>query len=360
MALGDARKILLAHGGGGRVMNRLIRETILPRIRSGAADETEAGRALMDAAEVRIGSDGGVLCFTTDSYVVQPLRFPGGDIGTLAVCGTMNDLAAAGARPVALSLSLILEEGLPLETLEAVLDSVGRTAAALDVPVVTGDTKVVEVEAADGLFINTAGVGVKLPDADLGFDRVQPGDAVIVTGTLGDHGITILSRRKGMTFQTPLASDCAALWPLVERLIEAVGPGIRFMRDPTRGGLAAVLNELAAGTGCDVEIEEARLPVKPVVQAAAEMLGLDVLNVANEGKMVLVVAPEAVDRVLEVCRGDSLGRDAAVIGRIGPRQDGGGGAEPTGTGSGLVELVTRIGGRRVVQMPYGRDLPRIC
>jgi len=343
MALGDSRKILLAHGGGGRLMSRLIQETILPRVRQGDAD-----MPLTDAAQVSV--DASALCFTTDSYVVQPLRFPGGDIGTLAVCGTVNDLAATGARPVALSLSLILEEGFSLDILESILESIGRTAGALGVPVVTGDTKVVEVEAADGLFINTAGIGVKVPGSALGFDRIQPGDAVIVTGTLGDHGMTILSRRKGMMFETSLESDCAALSPLTCRILEAVGEAVKFMRDPTRGGLAAVLNEIASGSRCDIEIEESGLPIRPAVRAAADMLGLDVLNVANEGKMVLIVAPEAAEQVLAICRADPLGHEAAQIGRIGsPGEEGG-----------LVELVTRVGGRRVVQMPYGRDLPRIC
>ena len=337
------RKVLLAHGGGGRMMGQFIRKTVLPRVGN------EMLNRLTDAATLELGP--GSICFTTDSFVVQPLVFPGGDIGKLAVCGTVNDLAVSGARPVALSLALILEEGFSLDTLEEILASAAATARQAGVAIVTGDTKVVEEGAADGLFINTAGIGVRHEGVRLGFEHIRPGDKLIINGTIGDHGMTILSRRKGIRFETPLVSDCASLAGLTGRILDAVPGGVRFMRDPTRGGLAAVLNEIVAAAGCDIEILESSLPVNATVQAAADMLGFDVLNIANEGKVLIVAAAEAAEQVLQACRQDVLGREAAVIGEV---------REATGGGEGVVELVTKIGGRRVVQMPYGRELPRIC
>ncbi|MBN1816589.1 MAG: hydrogenase expression/formation protein HypE [Sedimentisphaerales bacterium] len=342
MANKEPQKILLAHGGGGRLTANLIEKTILPKLAN------EVLNRLTDGAVLRV--NGASLCFTTDSYVVQPLFFNGGDIGKLAVCGTINDLSAMGARPIALSLALIIEEGFPMEILDRVLDSVGRTSQEAGVPVVTGDTKVVESEAADGLFINTAGIGVLLPNVNLSFERIQPGDKIIINGTIGDHGMTILSRRKGIRFDSPLKSDCSALADLTSRILEAV-PGVKFMRDPTRGGVAAILNEIAAGAGCDVVIEETALPIDPTVRAAAEMLGLDVLEIANEGKMLMIVASEDAKEVVRICRDHTLGAQAAVIGTV---------ATPQEEGGGIVELLTKIGGRRIVQMPYGRELPRIC
>ena len=334
-------KILLAHGGGGSLMADLINKTIRPCLWG------QSGPALLDAAAIDI--PGQNLLLTTDSFVVNPLFFPGGDIGKLAVCGTVNDLAVCGAKPVAMSLSLIIEEGLELEKLERILQSIGQTARAADVPIITGDTKVVETGAADGIFINTAAVGQKLQKADLAFGRIKPGDALIINGTLGDHGMTVLSRQKDMSFQSALQSDCACLYELCALLINSLGSDVKFMRDPTRGGLAAVANEIAVAAGCSIQLDESAIPVRPVVRAAAEMLGLDILNVANEGKIIAVVSSRAAPKALELLRGDMLGKDAAVIGSILEAD-----ARP------IVELKTTIGGRRIVQMPYGRDLPRIC
>lgn len=336
----DSKKVMLAHGGGGRLMAELVDRLILPRFSNAAL-----GR-LTDAAELNIS--GGAICFTTDSFVVKPLVFNGGDIGKLAVCGTVNDLAVSGAKPLALSLSLIIEEGFDMALLDALLESAAGTAHRSGVPIVTGDTKVVEKGAADGIFINTAGIGVKWENAQVGFERIHVGDKVIVTGTLGDHGMTIMSQREGLAFTSSLESDCASLNGLAELLFEKFGGGIRFMRDPTRGGLAAVANEIVRQIGMPMVLKEADIPVDHTVQAAADMLGFDLLNIANEGKIVVIVADEIADRVIEICRTHPLGRQAAVVGSIVA------GTEP------MVELLTKAGGRRIVQMPYGRELPRIC
>jgi len=336
----DSERILLAHGGGGRLTNQLIRERILPKFTNAALAE------LADSARLELPSTS--ICFTTDSYVVKPLFFRGGDIGKLAVCGTVNDLAVAGSRPLVLSLSLIVEEGLEIELLERILQSVSETAQRNHVTVVTGDTKTVEHGSADGIFINTAGIGVRLTNVDLGLRKIEIGDRVLLSGTIGDHGMTIVSQREGIGFESPLESDCAGLAELTCELLEHV-PGIRFMRDPTRGGLAATLNEVVEGSGLSIEVEEREIPVKPAVQAAADMLGFDVLNAANEGKFVAVMSSAGADACLSICREHSLGKDASIIGEIMPTRD-----VP------LVEMRTRIGGRRIVQMPYGRELPRIC
>jgi hydrogenase expression/formation protein HypE len=338
--MNDANTIMLAHGGGGRLMNDLIAKLIVPRFANAALGQ------LKDSAEMNIGAE--TICFTTDSFVVKPLVFNGGDIGKLAVCGTINDLAVTGARPAALSLSLIIEEGFSMQLLEALLDSAACTAQRAGVPIVTGDTKVVEKGAADGIYINTAGIGVKLEAAEVGFDRICVGDKIVVTGTLGDHGMTILSQREGLEFTTSLESDCAALNGLAELLFDKFGRDIKFMRDPTRGGLAAVLNEVVQHIGLPMELEEAAIPIDRTVQAAADMLGLDVLNIANEGRIVALVDQDIADRFVAICRTHPLGRRAAVIGSVAA------GTEP------LVEMLTKAGGRRVVQMPYGRELPRIC
>ncbi len=332
--------ILLAHGGGGQLTDSLIRRDILPRLKNDALAE------LADSARLDLSSD--KICLTTDSYVVKPLFFNGGDIGKLAVCGTVNDLAVAGSRPLALTLSLIIEEGLELGLFRRVLDSIGRAARENNVSIVAGDTKTVETGAADKLFINTAGIGIRLPRTELGYAGIAPGDRIIINGTIGDHGMTIMSQREGIRFESQLRSDCAGLAGLTCKLLEEPG-GIRFMRDPTRGGLAATLNEIAQATGLSIEINEAEIPVNPTTQAAADMLGLDVLTIANEGKLVAVVARESAGRVLEICRGHPLGKEAAVIGQVVETRD-----------IPVVELITRIGGRRIVQMPYGRELPRIC
>ncbi|HSW02061.1 MAG TPA: hydrogenase expression/formation protein HypE [Sedimentisphaerales bacterium] len=336
----EPQRILLAHGGGGQLMSRLIHERILPRFRNDTLSE------LADAACLTL--PGREICFTTDSYVVKPLFFRGGDIGKLAVCGTVNDLAVSGAKPLVLSLGLIIEEGFELAVLDRILQSISDAAVSNGVSIVTGDTKTVERGSADGIFINTAGIGARLPNVELGLSKVQAGDMILVSGTIGDHGMTIVSQREGIRFESQLQSDCAGLAELTCRLFENV-PGIRFMRDPTRGGLAATLNEIVEGSRLSVEVREAEIPVRPEVQAAADMLGFDVLNAANEGKFVAVVSAAAADECLGVCRSHPLGANARILGEIVPTRD-----------LPLVEMRTKIGGRRIVQMPYGRELPRIC
>ena len=333
-------KILLAHGGGGQMSDELIRRLIVPKL------DNDTLAQMGDSAKLNLAS--GSICFTTDSYVVKPLFFNGGDIGKLAVCGTVNDLAVAGARPVALSLAMIIETGFEIELLEKILDSIGRTAQENDVKIVTGDTKVVEAGEADGIFINTAGIGVRLAGVELGFEKIAAGDKVIISGTIGDHGMTIISQRQDIKFQSQLKSDCAGLAGLTCELLQN-STGVKFMRDPTRGGLAAALNDIARATGLSVEINQARIPINPTVQAAADMLGFDVLNIANEGKFVAVVSPQSAEKCLNICKKHPLGTNAGIIGQVVETGD-----VP------VVEMTTRIGGRRIVQMPYGRELPRIC
>jgi hydrogenase expression/formation protein HypE len=336
----DKRKILLAHGGGGQLSDELIRGTILRKLGQRSTEK------LYDAAAVTLESK--EVCFTTDSYVVKPLFFKGGDIGKLAVCGTVNDLAVSGAKPLVLSLSFIIETGFEFETFEKILDSIRIAAKENNVSIVTGDTKTVDVGEADKIFINTAGIGARLKGVELGFEKIKAGDVIIVSGTIGDHGMTIISQREGISFEGELQSDCASIYPLASKLLKETG-GVKFMRDPTRGGLAAILNEICRQTGFGIEIEQSRIPVKPVVQAAADMLGFDVLNVANEGKFVAVVSPQFAEKCLSICRNEPLGKDASIIGQITDEQD-----------APVVEMMTKIGGRRIVQMPYGRELPRIC
>ena len=285
-------KILLAHGGGGQLSDDLIRHTILAGLKEDGLAE------LGDSAKLNLTSNS--VCFTTDSYVVKPLFFNGGDIGKLAVCGTVNDLAVAGAKPIALSLALIIETGFEFELLEKILDSISRAAKENDVNIVTGDTKTVEAGAADKIFINTAGIGERLAGVDLGFDKIAVGDKIIISGTIGDHGMTIISQREGLKFQSQLKSDCAGLAKLTCQLLQN-SSGVKFMRDPTRGGLAATLNEISRATGLSIEINEAKIPVNPTVQAAADMLGFDVVTIANEGKFVAVVSPESADDCLNIC-----------------------------------------------------------
>jgi hydrogenase expression/formation protein HypE len=341
--------ILLAHGGGGQLMAELIERVILPAL--GAAGGQQPGR-LADSAVVELsgaaGWDRGVVV-TTDSYVVQPLEFAGGDIGKLAVCGTINDLAVAGAAPRALSLALVLEEGLEIALLRRVLESAGAAAAQAGIAVVTGDTKVVERGALAGMVINTTGLGQLLPQAELGFERIQSGDRVVLSGPLGEHALAVMSRREGLSLTADLASDCAAIHPLTQALLEGLGPAVRFMRDPTRGGLAATLVEISRPAGRNIEITESAIPVNPTALAAAEMLGLDLLSAANEGKLVAVVAPESADRAVDILAAHPIARRAALIGLVGEAAD-----YP------LVEMLTRAGGRRIIQMPYGEELPRIC
>jgi len=336
----NEERILLAHGGGGTLMRGLIRDAMLARFGNPTL-ATLADSALLVLPPGRVA-------FTTDSYVVKPLRFRGGDIGRLAVCGTVNDLAMAGAQPLYLSLGLILEEGLELDALESILDSTKAAAEEAAVTVVTGDTKVVERGAADGCFINTSGLGVVPDGIEVAMVRAQPGDAVLINGPIGDHGIAILSEREGLAFASPVASDVAPLGGLVGAILDAGGHEVHVLRDPTRGGVGMVVCEVAEACGRDIELLEAHIPVRPEVRGACELLGLDPLYVANEGKVVALCAEAVASRVLTAMRGHPLGRSAALIGRVldGTR--------------GRVTLRTAIGGRRVVDPPYGEQLPRIC
>lgn len=335
----ENERILLAHGEGGRLSRRLIRELILPLL------DNDALRPLSDGALVAAPASRMVL--TTDSYVVSPLFFPGGDIGKLAVHGTVNDLVVCGARPLYLTLGLILEEGLPLETLRRVLESVGEAARACGVCVVTGDTKVVPRGAADGLFLNTTGVGELRSGAALGAETLRPGDRILVSGTLGDHGIAILSAREGLDLGSGVVSDTAPLHELVSLLLES-GAGVRFLRDATRGGVSAVLHELAESAGVSVFLDEAAFPVSEAVRGACEILGLDPLYVANEGKLVAVVAPDDAGRVLAMMRDHRLGTAASIIGEVRQR-------DPT-----PVQVRGLLGAVRALDEPAGAPLPRIC
>ncbi|MBN1884799.1 MAG: hydrogenase expression/formation protein HypE [Candidatus Krumholzibacteriota bacterium] len=333
----DGERILMAHGGGGVLMHELI-----GRIAGRFGGEGP----MQDSALIDL--PGGRIAFTTDSYVVSPLFFPGGDIGRLAVCGTVNDLAVCGARPRWISLAMIVEEGLDIEVLDRVAASVDAAAREADVRVVTGDTKVVERGKADGLFINTAGIGEIPPGVDVSTANALPGDVVIVSGTIGDHGLALLSVREGIAFGGEIESDTAPLSSLIVPLLEARPGVVRAMRDATRGGLAAVLNEIAVDAGVCVRVESAKIPVRESVRRGCELMGYDPLHIANEGKFVLIVDPAAAGAVVEAMRGHELGRDAAAIGRITDEEPG------------LVVLKTGLGGERVVDLPYGDILPRIC
>jgi hydrogenase expression/formation protein HypE len=343
----DTLHIQLAHGGGGQLTAELIEQVILPAL--GAAGGSQDAKRMKDAAVLPAPGAGAALAMTTDSYVVQPLEFPGGDIGKLAVCGTVNDLAVTGASPLALTLALVLEEGLEIALLRRVLASAGAAARDAGVSIVTGDTKVVERGGVAGMIINTAGLGAVLPKAKLGFDRIAPGDRIVLSGPLGEHGLAVMSRRKGLSFSAELQSDCAPLNPLTGALVEELGYDLKFMRDPTRSGLAAVLVDIAVGAGCDVEIDESALPVHRTARAAAEMLGLDLMSIANEGKLVAVVAPSRADEAVSIQARFEIARRATVVGTVVRTSD-----------NPLVEMLTAVGGRRIVQMPYGEELPRIC
>ena len=337
------KTVTLAHGGGGSAMRELVDEVFVRAFGgAGAPLEDQARFALAGLAAA-----GDRLAFTTDSFVVDPLFFPGGDIGKLAVCGTINDLAVGGAKPVALSCAVIVEEGLPVDTLFAVAASMARTAAEAGVPIATGDTKVVARGACDKLFVTTTGIGVVPAGLEVGIGRARPGDVILVNGLLGDHGAAILGARGDLALESTIESDCAALHGLVERLV-AAAPGIRAMRDATRGGLAAVLNELAEASGVSVEIREADVPLRPEVKGFCEILGLDPLYLANEGKLVAVVPPEEAEAALAALAGHPLGRGAAIIGTVGDGRPG------------RVVMESVLGGRRLVDMLVGDQLPRIC
>lgn len=332
--------IVMGHGGGGKLGNELVEHLFLPAFRNPALEN------LGDAAVFELGP--GKLAMSTDSFVVQPLFFPGGSIGALAVNGTVNDLAVSGAEPKYLSASFILEEGFPLAQLAAVVDAMAGAARTANVRIVTGDTKVVERGHGDGCYINTAGVGLLRPGINVGPHRAQPGDAVLISGTIGDHGMAIMSVREGLEFESQIRSDCAALNGMIAEVLDTVADAVHGMRDPTRGGLASTLNEIATSSNVGVEIDETSLPVRLEVQSACELLGLDPVYVANEGKAVFFVAPEAADQVLQVLRAHPLGRDAACIGRV------------TAQHKRMLVARTAIGGNRVIPTQIGEQLPRIC
>lgn len=328
--------ITLDYGSGGKKTARLIEKMIVPRLDNPALRELGDG-AVVDGAER--------LVFSTDSFVVNPIFFPGGDIGKLSVCGTVNDLCMCGAEPKFLSCSFIIEEGFPLSELEKIVESIGTQCEKSGVRVVTGDTKVVEKGRGDGIYINTAGIGwLKYPG--LSPTNIRPGDKVIVSGFVGDHGTAVMLARNNM-MQGDIRSDCAALNGLTEHILSAA-PGVRVLRDPTRGGIATTLNEFIEGTALGIELEEDRIPVRPQVQAACDMLGLDPLYCANEGKLLAVAAAEDTDKVLAAMRQTEEGRDAAVIGQV------------TGRYAGKLVMKTAFGGSRILQKLTGAQLPRIC
>lgn len=332
--------IRLDHGSGGKMSHRLIAEAVLP------AFDDPALRSLDDGAVVPVAE--GRIAFSTDTFVVDPIFFPGGDIGDLAVNGTVNDLAMCGAVPRYLSVAMIIEEGFSRSDLDRILQSMREAARKAGVRIVTGDTKVVPRGAADKIFINTAGIGVVPEGVHLSGANARIGDRVLLSGTMADHGMTILTRREGLRFASPMESDTAPLNHLTAGLMAAFGEKIHVLRDPTRGGVGTTLNEIALSSGVGILIREESLPVRPAVAGACELLGVDPLYVANEGKLVAVVAPEAAAEILGMMRSDPLGREACIIGEVSP------------VGPAPVVMATRIGGTRIVDMLTGEQLPRIC
>jgi len=332
-------RILLSHGSGGTMMRELIEDVFIARFND------EALLRMDDAASLEVPA--GRIALTTDTYVVTPRFFPGGDIGKLAVAGTVNDVATAGAVPMFLTVGFVLEEGLMVEELVRILDSMVSVAAEAGVRIVTGDTKVVERGHGDGIYINTAGVGVVREGVDLSSSHCKPGDVVLLSGTLGDHGIAVMSVREGLSFGTDILSDAAPLNHLVGAVLDAA-PDVRCFRDPTRGGLASCLNELAGASGVSMTVDEDSVPVREQVRGACEMLGYDVYQVANEGKMVTVVPAEQADAALAAMRASRYGEEAAIIGQVteGP--------------AGRVYVQTTFGARRIMDMLVGEQLPRIC
>ena len=331
-------RILLAHGSGGKLSHDLVEKNFVPLFKNPLLDKLD------DSAIFELK---GQLAFTTDSYVVSPIFFPGGDIGKLAVCGTVNDLAMSGAVPLYLSISLVIEEGLPLADLQKVMTSAGKAAEEAGVKVVTGDTKVVDRGSADKLFVNTAGIGVIPQGVGISGSKAQPGDKVILNGSIGEHGIAVMSQREGLQFSVPIESDCASLHKLVADILE-ISNNIHCLRDPTRGGLASTLNEFARQSGVGVRIDENKIPVREAVRAACELLGFDPLYVANEGKLVAVVPAADAERVLAKMRRNQYGTQSTIIGEIVAEHPG------------RVVMTTRLGASRIVDMLVGELLPRIC
>ncbi len=331
-------RILLAHGSGSKLSHDLIEKILTPPINNAILSRMD------DSAVFELS---GKLAFTTDSYVVNPIFFPGGNIGRLAVCGTVNDLSMSGAKPLYISLALIIEEGLEIDELRKIVESVRETAEEAGVQIVTGDTKVVNRGKADRLFINTAGIGVISAGLDISGSNAREGDKIILSGGIGEHGMAVMSQREGLQFRLPVVSDCAPLNKLVSEML-AVSSNIHSLRDPTRGGLASTLNEFAGQSGVGITIEEDKIPIHDGVRGACELLGLDPLYIANEGKLVAAVAPEDAQKVLSAMRMNKYAGQAAVIGEV------------TGERKGRVVLKTRIGSSRILDMPTGEILPRIC
>ena len=331
--------VQMAHGAGGRLSQTLMQRVFMPQIHNSYLD------LLDDQAKLDLPS--GMVAFTTDSYVVSPIFFPGGTIGELAVNGTVNDLAVGGARPLYLSAGFIIEEGFSLVELETIVISMAEAARKAGVMIVTGDTKVVGKGQCDKLFINTSGIGVIREGVNLSCRNLALGDSIILSGTVGDHGMAIMTSREGLSFQSRITSDCAALNGIIEATLDVV-PAIHAMRDPTRGGVAATLNELAVSSSVGIEINEMTLPVKADVRGACELLGVDPLHVANEGKLVVAVAAADAERVLEVMRSFAEGRDAVIIGSVVDLHPG------------MVVMRTAFGSQRIIDLPLGEQLPRIC
>ena len=335
-------RVLLGHGSGGKLYRDLVRDVFVRAFANPLLERLDDAVALAPS---------GRIAFTTDSHVVQPLRFPGGDIGRLSVAGTVNDLATAAARPLALAAAFVIEEGFALDELRAICATMATTAAEAGVPIVTGDTKVVERGACDGCYITTTGVGEIVVGHELGAASVRDGDAVVLSGSVGDHAVAVVAARGDFHFSVQVQSDCAPLWGLVDDAIAALGEGseaLRFLRDPTRGGLTTVLAELAEEAKLGIEVEEEAIPVSPGVRSVCDLLGYDPYILANEGKMLFVVAPEAADIVVAALRAHPLGREAAQVGVV------------TAAHPGRVALRTVYGTRRVLDMPVGELLPRIC
>ncbi|MFC1834555.1 hydrogenase expression/formation protein HypE [Thermodesulfobacteriota bacterium] len=332
-------RVLLGHGGGGKMTGQLISRIIVPQL--------DRGKLAGLPDSVILSGLGDSIAYTTDSFTVSPIFFPGGDIGSLAVHGTCNDLACSGARPAFLSLGLILEEGLPMRHLERILKSTAEAADEAGTEIVTGDTKVVPRGNADSIFINTSGIGRLETSLSPALENISDGDEIIVSGPMGNHGIAVMLSRADFSFDFDLVSDSASVWPMVERLLE-LGPGLKFLRDPTRGGLAATLNEVASATGKGVFVNESAIPLDGPVKAASEMLGLDPLQAANEGKIVAVVAKGKGEIALNLLKDLPLAEGASIIGEVGPEN------------ASRVIMRTRVGGSRVLAEPSGELLPRIC
>jgi hydrogenase expression/formation protein HypE len=340
LPISDYPTVQMAHGGGGKLSQQLIEGLVVPSF------DNPSLAMLHDGAVLAVGS--ARLAFTTDSYVVRPLFFPGGDIGQLAVHGTVNDLAMCGARPLALSCGFILEEGLPMATLARVVESMRAAAKAAGVSIVTGDTKVVDRGKGDGIYINTAGIGLVAEGIEIDPRQARPGDAVILSGRVADHGIAILSVREGLEFESPIESDSAALHELVAELLARLGADVHVLRDPTRGGVASATNEIAAKARVGIRLDEPSIPVAEPVRGACELLGLDPLYVANEGKLIAIVAREAAESALDAIRAHPLGAEAAIIGEVVAERPG------------LVTVRSSIGGSRILDLLTGEQLPRIC